>query len=123
MKTCPICKTTKVPNEANFCPTCGQKLIDGNVKLVRVVEREEFIHLTNYTDVLFDVTLTRVSREWLYPRKTIQLPNILYKNITAKASSCNSIKTSLKIEEHTPSHLKLVFANDKFVIVEDNKHS
>ena len=123
MKTCPKCKTTKIPAEANFCPTCGQQLFNGEVKLIRYEEREKFIYLTNYTDVLFDVTLTRVSREWLYPRKTIQLPNILYKNITAKASSCNSIKTSLKIEEHTPSHLKLVFKNDKFVIVEDNKHS
>ena len=120
MKTCPKCKTTKIPAEANFCPTCGQQLVNGEFKLIRHVEREEFIYLTNYTEVLFDVTLTRSNREWLFPHKTIQLPNILYKTITAAYASS---KVTLRIEEHTPSRLKLVFENDKFVIVEDNKHS
>jgi hypothetical protein len=120
MKTCPKCKTTKIPAEANFCPNCGQKLIDGVIKLVCENKQEKFIYLTNYTDVLFDVSLTHTSREWLFPHKTIQLPNILYKTITA--AYANS-KVTLRIDEDTPSYLKLVFKNDIFVIVEDNKHS
>lgn len=37
--------------------------------------------------------------------------------------TCPNSKVTLRIDEDTPSFLKLVFKNDKFVIVEDNKHS
>ena len=26
MKTCPKCKTTGIPDDANFCPACGEEL-------------------------------------------------------------------------------------------------
>lgn len=36
MKTCPKCKTTKIPNEANFCPSCGKQLTEGTWAVVNL---------------------------------------------------------------------------------------
>ena len=32
MKTCPKCKTTGIPNVAKFCPVCGTKLNDSDIR-------------------------------------------------------------------------------------------
>ena len=41
MKTCPKCKTTGIPDDANFCPECGYQ--------IQIVE-EKIFEVTNHTD-------------------------------------------------------------------------
>lgn len=49
MKTCPKCKTTKIPNEANFCPSCGKQLTEGTWAVVNLSQK------TNVTTSVKDV--------------------------------------------------------------------
>ena len=39
MKKCPRCKFLGIPNEANFCPHCGQQLTEGKWVIVNLAQK------------------------------------------------------------------------------------
>ena len=129
MKTCPKCKTKGIPSDANFCPSCGAQLKDGWFELVhhndsvelRNDDEDEFIWLTNYTDIYFDVSIKNEYAERFFPHTTIEIPRVKYGTIVAQAGAGWKIKKL--IDEDTPSLLMLIFHNDDFVIMADNKQS
>ena len=41
MRTCPKCKTTGIPDEAKFCPVCGEKIGSFEVDEVEAEETTE----------------------------------------------------------------------------------
>ena len=49
MKTCPNCKTTEIPDEAKFCPSCGKQLTEGTWAVVNLSQK------TNVTTSVKDV--------------------------------------------------------------------
>lgn len=121
MKTCPKCKTSGIPDDANFCPHCGKQLRNGWFELVYHEDSEEFIWLTNYTDVYFDVSIKNEYAERFFPHTTIKVPRVKYGTIVAQAGGGWKIKKH--IDEDTSCHLMLIYYNDDFVIMTDNKQS
>ena len=110
-----------IPDEANFCPICGKQFQQGWFELVHHIEQDEFIYLTNYTDVCFDVSIKRKYYDRLFPQKTIQIPKILYETIIAQSGG--GMRAIKKIDEEIPCRLMIVFGKDRFAIIIDNKQS